>query len=189
MAVLIQSALLIFFLRCIDITLYTLRILMVMRGKKFFAWCFGFCQSLVFLTAIQKVLSDLSNWLNIVGYAAGFATGLVLGMFIEGKLHIGFLHMRIISTGHGGKLAETLREAGFGVTEIAARGKDGAVELLHCSIQRQERKRLELLIKNVDEHAFITAENVRPLQHGFWGNKTENYKTHLTENEKPGSLI
>jgi uncharacterized protein YebE (UPF0316 family) len=160
---------------------------MVMRGKKIFAWCFGFCQSLVFLTAIQKVMSDLSNWLNIIGYAAGFASGLVLGMFIENKLNIGFLHMRIISSAHGEQLATILRGAGYGVTEIAARGKDGAVDLLHCSIERQESKRLEHLIKNVDETAFITAENVKPLQHGFWGNKTEKKK--LAENVKPGSLI
>ena len=173
MAEFIQSALVIFLLRCTDISLYTLRILMVMRGKKFLAWSFGFCQSIIFLIAIQKVLTDLSNWLNIIGYAAGFATGLILGMFIEERLNVGFLHMRIISTGRGECLAKVLRDAGFGVTEIAARGKEGAVELLHCSIQRRERKQLESLIKNLDEGAFITAENVRPLQHGFWGNKSE----------------
>ena len=66
------SAGLIFILRISDMTLDTLRVLMVMRGRKGLAWVLGFFQATIFVMAISQVLSDLNNPLSLVGYAAGF---------------------------------------------------------------------------------------------------------------------
>ena len=75
------GAALIFGLRVADMTLDTLRVLVVMRGKKGLAWVLGFFQALIFVVAISSVLKNLDNPLNILGYAAGFATGNVVGMW------------------------------------------------------------------------------------------------------------
>lgn len=110
------SAGLIFGLRLSDMSLDTLRVLFVMRGQKAIAWVLGFCQAAIFVAALTTVLSDLSNPLNIIGYAAGFATGNVLGMVIEDWLAIGFAHIRIVSPRRGTAIAERLRKEGYGVT-------------------------------------------------------------------------
>ena len=60
------SAGIIFGLRVTDMTLDTLRVLFVMRGRKLNAWILGFFQALVFVIAISTVLRDLSNPLNIL---------------------------------------------------------------------------------------------------------------------------
>src|SRR5574342_405553 len=104
-------------------TFDTLRMLFVMRGRKDLTWILGFMQSAIFVIAITSVLSNLNNPLNIFGYAAGFATGNVIGMLIEEKLAVGFTHIQIISSGRGVLLAQGLRKNGFAVTEIPARGK------------------------------------------------------------------
>ena len=78
------GGLLIFGLRVIDMSLDTLRVLFVMRGRKGLAWILGFFQSLIFIIAISSVLTHLGNVFNIIGYAAGFATGNVVGMKIRG---------------------------------------------------------------------------------------------------------
>jgi uncharacterized protein YebE (UPF0316 family) len=101
------SALVIFLLRVIDMSLDTMRMLFVVRGKKPIAWILGFLQSLVFVIAISTVLANLNNILNIVGYAAGFATGNVLGMFIEERLAIGHIAMRVISSKKDSGIAES----------------------------------------------------------------------------------
>src|SRR4030042_365247 len=93
-----QTALMIFGLRVIDMTLDTLRVLVVMRGKKKIAWMLGFFQAAVFVIAIGSVLSNLDNPLNVIGYAAGFATGNVIGMLIEEKLAIGHTMVSIVSS-------------------------------------------------------------------------------------------
>lgn len=164
----LAGALLIFFLRVGDMSLDTLRMLMVMRGRKGLAWVLGFLQSAIFILAISTVLSNLDNLLNILGYAAGFATGNVTGMWIEERLAIGHSHLRIVSPRLGTAIAERLRLEGFAITEIPARGKDGMVTVLNCSVLRKNVEKVYALIESIDEAAFVTAEDVRPVRRGFW---------------------
>jgi uncharacterized protein YebE (UPF0316 family) len=162
------GALGIFILRVTDMTFDTLRVLFVMRGRKGITWILGFLQSAVFVIAITSVLSNLDNPLNIIGYSAGFATGNVIGMLIEEKLAVGFTHVQIISSGRGVVLAQGLREGGFAVTEIPARGKDGMVSLLNLSVRRKQVFAVEKIVNDFDNGAFMTVEEVRPMRRGFW---------------------
>lgn len=162
------SGLSIFLLRIVDISLYTLRINMVMRGHKGLAWLFALFQSLVFVYALRVVLTGMDNWYNVIGYSAGFATGLVVGMILEDRLAIGFTHLRITSSGRGAAITERLRQAGFAVTEVAGSGRDGAVMLLNCSVLRKDAPQVIGLTSQVDPEAFITTENVRSVRKGFW---------------------
>jgi uncharacterized protein YebE (UPF0316 family) len=163
------SAVSIFAMRIADVSLYTLRLLMTVRGRKGLAWVFGFFQGILFVTVIRIVLANVNSWANVLGYAAGFATGLVVGMLIEQRLALGHAHIRIFSARQGMALTERLREAGFAVTEIAARGKDGAVTLLECKVLRKHSPQVQQLVEEADPEAFITVEDVRPVQRGFWG--------------------
>lgn len=162
------TALGIFVLRVADMTLDTIRVLFVVRGRKRLAWVLGFFQSLIFVIAISSVLANLNNPLNIIGYAAGFATGNVVGMLIEDRLAIGHIQFSIISPSLGAAIAEKIRSSGYAVTEIPARGQSGTVNLLQCSVQRKDRDHIETIILEVDPEAFVTAEDVRPVRRGFW---------------------
>ena len=158
----------IFVLRVLDMSLDTLRVLVVMRGRRAAAWVLGFFQALIFVLAISSVLNDLDNPLNILGYAAGFATGNVIGMLIEGRLAVGFMQMTIISSSRGAAIAQALRKSGYAVTEIPAHGKDGKVAVLHCSARRREVDDIDTIVLEADPSAFVTAEDVRPVRRGFW---------------------
>jgi uncharacterized protein YebE (UPF0316 family) len=162
------SAGLIFILRVCDMSLDTLRVLFVMRGKKQIAWVFGFIQSVIYLLAIGKVLTQLNNPLNIIGYAAGFATGNVVGMMIEERIAIGHIMVNIISPSRGSAIVTHLRQNGYAVTELSGRGKDGMVSLINCSVLRKQVDTVHQLVNEIDSDAFITAEDVRPIRHGFW---------------------
>jgi uncharacterized protein YebE (UPF0316 family) len=158
----------IFVLRIGDMSLDTIRLLYVVRGRKRLAWILGFFQSLIFVVAISSVLTHLDNPLNVLGYAAGFATGNVVGMIIEERLAIGYVMVTVISPLRGAVIAEKLRASGYAVTEISARGRDGMVSMLNCSVRRKETDDVETVILEADPQAFITADDVRPLRRGFW---------------------
>jgi uncharacterized protein YebE (UPF0316 family) len=164
----IQLGILIFSLRIVDISLYTLRLLTIRRGRKALAFTFAFFQSVFFVTAIRAILANLDKPIVVLGYAAGFATGLVVGMLLEARLAIGYTHLRIISTGRGLEITERLRGDGFAVTEVACRGRDGNATLLNCHILRKDTGLVVKLVGSIDEDAFITAENVVSVRHGFW---------------------
>ncbi len=160
--------LVIFGLRVCDMSLDTLRVLFVLRGRRGLAWIFGFIQSALWVVAITSVISNLDNWLNLLGYAAGFATGNVVGMLIDDRLAIGHAHLRIISSHRGNAVAEAIRVAGYAATEISGRGKDGTVAMINSSVRRRDITRVHIEVFKIDPEAFITVEEVRPLHRGFW---------------------
>jgi uncharacterized protein YebE (UPF0316 family) len=162
------AALGIFFLRVGDMSLDTIRIVFVVRGRKKLAWVLGFFQSLIFVIAISTVLSHLDNPLNVIGYAAGFATGNVVGMLIEERLAFGHIHLTIMSPMRGSKVSDTLRKNGFAVSEVSARGRDGMVAILHCYVRRKDISTVETIIIESDPDAVVTAEDMRPIMRGFW---------------------
>lgn len=158
----------IFLLRVCDMSLDTIRVLFVFRGKKTLAWVLGFFQSMLFVIAITSVLANMDNFLNIIAYAAGFATGNVVGMNIENRLAIGHIHMTIFSPKAGPRIVDALRNAGFAVTELSGRGRSGMVSVLHVAVLRKKVMEIENIVLDMDQEAFITAEDVKPLRRGFW---------------------
>lgn len=159
---------LIFSLRVLEMTLDTLRMLVILRGRKTLAWAMGFAQALLFVFVLTSVLGTLNNPLSVLGYAAGFASGVVVGMWLEGRLAIGFANLTIISPRRGAAIAEQLRQAGFAVTEIPGRGKDGAVSTIICSLRRRQVDQVVEIAMDIDPEAFITTEDLRPLRRGHW---------------------
>ena len=159
---------LIFVLRVANMSLDTVRVMMVMRGRRLAAWILGFIQTVIYVGVLTTVIQDLTNVLNLVAYAGGFATGNVVGMWVEERLAIGHINLRIISPKLGNAIVRRLREKGYAVTEIPARGKDGAVTLLNASIYRRHVGEVMAIVQTVDAEAFMTAEDVRPVRRGFW---------------------
>ncbi len=162
------AALGIFAARVVNMALDTLRFMFTLRGKSWLAWVLGFLESILFVVVIGSVLTNLQNPLNVIGYAAGFATGNVVGMMIEKRLALGFTHFNIISRDHSAAVAQSLREAGYGVTEIPAKGGQGEFMLVDCSVRRKEAEQVEALALQVDPKAFITIEEVTPRRSGIW---------------------
>lgn len=162
------SAALIFLMRLADMTLDTMRVLFMLRGRKLTAGIIGFAQATIFVLAIGRVLNQLDNPFNVVGYAGGFAAGVIVGMMIEERLALGFGQMRIISSTKGQAIASTLRDRGYAVTEISGRGKDGAVAVVLVTAKRRDVDNVSATVLAVDATAFITVEEVRPLWRGFY---------------------
>jgi uncharacterized protein YebE (UPF0316 family) len=163
------GALLIFVMRVINMSLDTIRVMMVVRGRKGMAWVLGFIETVIYIFVLTTVIQEFDNILNIVAYAGGFATGNVVGMWIEDRIAIGHTHLRIISSDAGLAIAERLREEGYAVTEITGRGRDGEVTLLNVSVLRRNKDNVCEIVQEVDEEAFITAEELRPIRRGYWG--------------------
>ena len=164
----ILIALGIFVVRVIATSLDTLRVIFTMRSNKFWVWMLGFFNSLIWVMTFAFVLSDIDNFVNVIVYAAGFATGNVMGMWIEDKLAFGFAEVRVISSQWGAAILDELRANNYAVTEIPGRGKDGMVSEITTSVRRGQILEVEELIRKVDENAFITTEDVRAVRHGFW---------------------
>lgn len=164
----ILIALLIFLVRVVATSLDTIRVIFTMRSNKFWVWILGFFNSMIWVLTFAFVLADINNFVNVLVYAGGFATGNIVGMWIEDKLAIGFTEVRIISPHWGAAILDALRENNYAVTEIPARGKDGMVSVITSSIRRGQVGEFEKLVMEIDGNAFITKEDVVSVRRGFW---------------------
>ncbi len=164
----LYAGLFIFSMRVADMSLDTLRMLFVMRGRKWLAGGIGAIQAAVFILAVSSVLKGPLNAWKVFGYAAGFAVGIMLGMVAEERLAIGFAMFRIYSPSRGAAIAEALRGAGHAATAFMAQGKDGTVTVVNAAVTRKDIPVVRALIDSVDPHAFITVDEVRPLRRGYF---------------------
>jgi uncharacterized protein YebE (UPF0316 family) len=162
----LATALAIFLLRVGDMSLDTLRVLFLVRGNRPVVWFLGFFQSAIWVLAITSVLGHLGNPLAWIGYAAGFATGNVVGMAIEDKLAIGYRHLRVVSPLHGTEVADAIRLAGYGVTVLDGHGRDGPVSVINASVRRRDVERLQHIVRQADAESFISVEEIRPVHRG-----------------------
>jgi uncharacterized protein YebE (UPF0316 family) len=160
--------LIIFILRTLDLSVATLRMLLVVRGRKTLVWIFGLFQSASFVLGIAGVLGNLSNPINLLAYAAGFATGNVIGITLEARLAPGKSLLRIVSSKWGALLTKSLRNIGHGVTEVLGYGMEGTVSVLYCYVPRREVRSTKGEILTIDPDAFITVQSVRQLRGGWW---------------------
>jgi len=162
------AGLFVFAMRVTDMSLDTLRLLFMMRGRKLLAGLIGATQAAVFILAVSAVLRGPLNFWTVVGYAGGFGVGVMLGMVAEERLAIGYGMFRIYSPARGAAVAKALREAGHAATEFIGQGKEGAVSVINCAVAHKEIQAVRAIIDEVDPHAFVTVDEVRPMQHGYF---------------------
>jgi uncharacterized protein YebE (UPF0316 family) len=104
----------IFCLRLIDVSLGTVRLLMIGRGQRKIAPLLGFVEVTIWVVAISQVISNLDNIVNVLAYSGGFAAGTLVGMWIEDRLPLGYVGISIFSTTKGKEIAWQLRQADWG---------------------------------------------------------------------------
>jgi uncharacterized protein YebE (UPF0316 family) len=162
------AGLFVFVMRLMDMSLDTLRLLFMMRGRKLLSGVIGAIQAAVFILAVSQVLKGPLNAWTVAGYALGFGCGVMVGMVAEERLALGFAMFRIFSPTRGAAIAQALREAGHAATEFLGQGKDGAVSVVNCAVARRAVPQVRALIEQVDPQAFTVVEEVKPMQRGYF---------------------
>jgi uncharacterized protein YebE (UPF0316 family) len=158
----------VFFARVADVTLGTMRIIFTSRGKRNIAPLMGFVEVFIWIVVVGQIVKNVHSITAYIGYAAGFAAGTYIGMKIEERLALGTLVLRIILPQRGDELAQTLREAGFGVTIVNGEGASGAVKLLYTVIKRKDMKTVSGIIHSIAPNAFFSVEEVRLAESGIF---------------------
>ena len=164
----VMMPVLIFLARICDVSIGTLRIIFVSKGKRNIAPVLGFFEVLIWITAISKIMENLDHYINFVAYAAGFATGNLVGMIIEEKLAMGIMMIRVFAHDRGTELVQSLNLHGFGATVIEAQGAREKIHLIYTIVKRNElATALEVIIRQ-NPKAFYTIEDIKAVNEGIF---------------------
>jgi uncharacterized protein YebE (UPF0316 family) len=157
----------IFFARIFDVSLGTMRIILVSRGNRYLAPLIGFLEVFIWITVISTAIRSLNSWAGYLVFAGGFAVGNYVGMLLEAKIAIGYQNLRIITSKVVSALPLVLREEGFGVTTVDGMGLDGPVNIIYTVVPKRKVNKVLEIVQLFEPRAFITIEDVRSHMSGF----------------------
>jgi len=157
----------IFFLRICDVSLATVRTLLIVRNARILVPFIGFVEVLIWLYAVGTVVQNLSSGYHVLGYALGFAAGNYVGLRLEERMALGLATVQAMLRNGGSTLATKLRDEGFGVTEQVGQGRDGPVEVLYSVIRRRRVPRYVGMVERDAPEAFVVVHEPRMVRRGW----------------------
>lgn len=155
--------------KIIEVSLGTVRIVLITKGERLVGAVIGFFEILLWVFVASSVIKDIStDPFKGVIYALGFAIGNYVGSWIEEKIGIGLSEVQVIvKEEHGNDLAEMLRIENYAVTLIRGEGKTCDRYILLMFIPRKKVPEVIKQIRKVQENAVITVSETKPIYGGY----------------------
>lgn len=157
----------IFFARIIDVSLGTIRTILIIRGDRYIAAGIGFFEILVYVLALGRVINALEEPLRLFLYCTGFATGVIVGSWVEERMALGYRGLQVITSPENQEVVEALRARGFGVTTWYAEGLEGPKLVMNMLVRRSQAREAEDMIRGIDENAFVILMEPKNFSGGY----------------------
>ncbi len=160
----------IFFTRIIDVSMGTFRTIMTVRGKKYVASFIGFVEVFIWFLVVKDALSTgETNLFVALSYAGGYACGTIIGGLVSERFVKSNLTVQVITSAL--TLPDTLREKGYAVTVLEAKGMDTDTEKIMLILEISSKKigLLKNFVKEVDDKAFVIVNETKYVLNGYIG--------------------
>ena len=175
---LVVMPILIFCARIVDVSIGTIKLVFITKGMKNLAPILGFFEVLIWLLAISQIMQNLTNFINYIAYAGGFATGTYVGLYLEEKLAVGNYIVRIITKKKPQKLIKYLKSYGYGATIVGAKGGSGKSNIILTVVKRKDMDKVVKSIKKFNPRAFYSVEEIKYVTKGKFP-RERSYKDNL----------
>jgi len=158
----------IFFSKIIEVTLSTLRIILINKGYRRQGTLLSFVEVLLWVFVASTVITGIAHApIKGIVYSIGFSIGVYLGSRLEGIIAMGrVLVQTIVSREHAATISNTLRGKGHAVTTVDAQGRDSSKTVLMIFANRRGKEDIISDIRRLDEAAMIITNDVTTLHGG-----------------------
>lgn len=161
----IVLGILIFFARIVDVSLDTLRVKSVIRGKRLVVSIIAFVEIIVYTLGASQAFRYVTYPTVLIFYACGYAAGNFIGMLIDDKLSKDSIFVLVITEHDEWSLADTLRDRGFGVTTAKGYGLNGSEKAqLKIVVKKKRFPELAKLIREFDSSAYVVTMDVKDIK-------------------------
>ncbi|MBU0520605.1 DUF2179 domain-containing protein [bacterium] len=150
--------------RITDVSIGTVRIMLVAKSYRLLASVIGFFEALLWLLVTVQIIQHLTAPIYFIAYALGFALGNYVGIGLEHKLAMGSVLIRVITRREATALVEQLRNQKYIVTCLDAEDNDGAAKVFFTVVKRRQIPPALKIIKEFNPHAFYTVEDMTYVQ-------------------------
>jgi uncharacterized protein YebE (UPF0316 family) len=160
-----ESVLIVFAIKFVNMALQTLSMNFLVRGRRLYTFIFAFLEVMVYLVGLSQVLNTMTIY-KMLGYALGYATGALFGIWLEQRLAIGNQTWLIIPNENPYRLAYHLRDRGFGITTISGSGMDSNRMIILTTTMRKNVALLSASLTELAPDAFVSVLDTRTTMGG-----------------------
>lgn len=154
------TGVLIFLARVVDVSMGTMRTLATVQGRMVMAFSLGLVEVTIWLYVVTEIVGKVQESpILVIFYAFGFSTGNVVGIWVEKKLAMGHVILRLLTARHGPEMTQKIRDLDFRVTEFQGKGRRGPVSELYVVCERRDLNRIMRCAQDIDPDVFYITEN------------------------------
>lgn len=164
----IMMVVIILVINIVYVSLSTIRMILTLKGRRYIAAFVSMFEVVIYVVGLGLVLDNLDQIQNLIAYAIGFGTGVVVGSMIEERLALGYITVNVVSSNPDLNFTEQIRQKGYGVTSWPAYGMDGDRLAMQILTPRKYEQNLYEAIKSIDPKAFIISYEPKQIHGGFW---------------------
>lgn len=159
----------IFLAKTLEVTLATIRTVLITRGEKLLGALIGFVEVVIWVYLVGNLITTVSeDPIKVLFYSAGFAFGNYVGTFLEEKLALGLITVNVITSQEDGdKLAHLLREEKLGVTTIDGEGRVESKKILMVHLKRKKKNEVVKMIENSGYNCVISVNDTKVVYGGY----------------------
>lgn len=155
----------VFLARMIDVSIGSVRTILLVKGKNFISMIMAFIEILIwFAVARQTLTGDDVNLAIILSYAGGYAVGTYVGGLINKYFVKGNLTAFVVTTIDNKMMIDKLKEADYGVSTISI--EDNKL-ILMIEFKKKNLKKLKDTINEIDDSAFIVVNESLHVENGY----------------------
>jgi uncharacterized protein YebE (UPF0316 family) len=160
---------LIFLSKAIEVTISTMRIILISKGYRKPGTILSFFEIVLWTFVAARVVNGIMEApIKGIVYSFGFSLGVYMGSRIENQIGLGkVLVQAIITHERSEELISLLRSKGYGVTVMKARGRDSEKIVLMIFANRKGKESLIEEIHRNDNGAMIVTNDISALRGGY----------------------
>ena len=153
----------IFLAKIAEISLQSIKLIFLVRGKKTLATLMAFFEVLIWSFVVSGIISSLnSNPVWLIMYCLGFALGFYVGSVITDKLALGMVNIRIIiDEKDAEKVMKYLEEKEHGFTKLIGEGAHSVSIVINTIVKKKDSSEILSDIKSLcSGHVFTTIYDI-----------------------------
>ena len=156
--------------KIIEISIQSLKTVMMVKGQRFKATLLGFIECVIWGLAISTIIGTLGDdLLLLLFYCIGYAAGLYIGATIENKIALGTSNLELIANDESTeKITEYLKNNNMGYTVFDGYGSTDKMNMIFIVLSRKEMpKVLRDIRRECDNKVFVVASEVSKYAGGY----------------------
>ena len=156
---------LIFFARIIYISCNIVRLLFLIRGRRFISSCIGFFEVMIYVLVLERILGGGKSlsFPELVVYCGGFSVGNYIGAWLEERLLNSFTLVEVIMDDDTDSRStiEALRSTGVGATVVKGMGLNGPKLVTKIFCHRHDIANVQKFFADRDFGSFVSISDVK----------------------------